>query len=601
VKPRQWQQECFESFNAWLNERQGDEVFSLEACPGSGKSFMAAWMSDQVINNDQDELSVDHILAVVPWRSIQGDANDGMLAAFAARGLDVRDRFFVAARRQVRQPCPHGVDATVTLYHEVCNQEAVDTLDMWRRGGWRFALVLDEIHHANELNGTWGEYIEQIKRMASITVVMSGTYFRADKAPIKFLKYVDLGRGPVPDTDYSYPLKAGVRDQVVRDASCRYIDAEVELYNRKTDKRYTVLASQITNQSDLAAAKKQALHPASECVRKMIEQSHADLMRLRGRFTDAAYLFTARPGRDHQQEDSHVHKLANKIHEITNIRPVVVTHKDRDPISKIASFRNGSAPYLVAVNMISEGCDIPRIRGIVFCRYTESEMLFRQIVGRAQRILPEDIGSVYAAAQVYVPKFPLMYSFGQNLMGEVEQGQLARVCEVCGEWPCACPCGICNQKPCVCDNERPAPDPDVIGLADSAIWDGGGIDGNDVAERYIDFATDVTSKTLHLLYANVVQVADMARQLEARMQRVAYSQEPSIDRRLAAKKKGSRIMRQIAARLYNNDHRKAWGKEFMSRHQCTWREAAASWPVERLEREAQYLTDRLVEVFKNGK
>ena len=42
-------------------------------------------------------------------------------------------------------------------------------------------------------------------------------------------------------------------------------------------------------------------------------------------------------------------------------------------------------PYLVAVNMVSEGCDIPRLRAVAFCRYTTSEMLFRQIVGASKR------------------------------------------------------------------------------------------------------------------------------------------------------------------------------------------------------------------------
>src|SRR5205823_5855186 len=52
---------------------------------------------------------------------------------------------------------------------------------------------------------------------------------------------------------------------------------------------------------------------------------------------------------------------------------------------------------------------------IAFCRYTTSEMLFRQIVGRALRLhVPED----GTAAQIYVPAFPVLLDFAESLYTE---------------------------------------------------------------------------------------------------------------------------------------------------------------------------------------
>jgi hypothetical protein len=119
-QPRKWQQDCLERFQQKLKE--GSTSFVLEACMGAGKSAMAAWLAKTLL----DDQGVEHVIVLVPWMSIQGDVDKGMLGAFGeTMGLDARDRFFTYGRRQVRQPRPK-MDATITLYQEVCCQEAED-------------------------------------------------------------------------------------------------------------------------------------------------------------------------------------------------------------------------------------------------------------------------------------------------------------------------------------------------------------------------------------------------------------------------------------------------------------------------------------------
>jgi hypothetical protein len=63
----------------------------------------------------------------------------------------------------------------------------------------------------------------------------------------------------------------------------------------------------------------------------------------------------------------------------------VVTSDDPSASGRIEAFRNGTAPWLVAVRMVSEGVDIPRLRVGVYATTTTTELFFRQAVGRLVR------------------------------------------------------------------------------------------------------------------------------------------------------------------------------------------------------------------------
>lgn len=585
------------------------KYFAVEATMGAGKSSMAAWMADYMLNDASGTFDVNHVLCLVPWKSIQGKldtkTNDmsGMLDKFDREfGLDSRLRFFTSDRRQVRQPIPH-CEATITLYHEVCNEQAVETLRMWKETGWKFALICDEIHHTNESEGAWGEYVAQIADEAECVVTMSGTWFRSDEQPIKFIQYGENGK---PHVDFRYTYPEGIRDRVVRDAGCQYFDATVNLFNHDTNEAYTVKASEVSNRKDLMASMKEVLDPQGECVREMILTAHADLMRLRRRFPDAAYLFVCRPGRDAGQEDRHIHQVVDTIKRLTSEKPIWVTHKDRDAQAKIDLFSGGMSPYLVAVNMISEGCDIPRLRGVVFCRHTESEMLFRQIVGRSVRmhfrngVMDED----GTAAQIYVPKFPLMFQFGQNLTAESLAGVQQRpVCSTCGQWPCVCPCPECGQFPCACEKpDRDRLPASVEALDHVPFRDGGGIDGNKVKEESMQLAAYFIRSKLHMMHANLVQIGDLIQQFNTMMSTATSTavDDSPMQRREKSRRKVNRLVNKIAGKKYDGDFGKCYKLEVERRFGAPWREILNTWGVDELEYVVSELKQRLEEVMNNG-
>jgi hypothetical protein len=76
--PRDWQKECLQRFQERLDS--GANTFVLEACMGAGKSAVAAMIAEALLRQDV----IDHVLVLVPWKSIQGDPEKGMLGAFGS-------------------------------------------------------------------------------------------------------------------------------------------------------------------------------------------------------------------------------------------------------------------------------------------------------------------------------------------------------------------------------------------------------------------------------------------------------------------------------------------------------------------------------------
>jgi superfamily II DNA or RNA helicase len=84
-------------------------------------------------------------------------------------------------------------------------------------------------------------------------------------------------------------------------------------------------------------------------------------------------------------DQEHARGIATIIRDRLRAPVRVVTSDDPNASAGIAAFAAGSEPWLVAVRMVSEGVDIPRLRVGVFATTTTTELFFRQAVGRLVR------------------------------------------------------------------------------------------------------------------------------------------------------------------------------------------------------------------------
>jgi hypothetical protein len=67
------------------------------------------------------------------------------------------------------------------------------------------------------------------------------------------------------------------------------------------------------------------------------------------------------------------------------LTPTLAVSDDPQASQKIAAFATSTEPWIVAVRMVSEGVDIPRLAIGVYATTTTTELFFRQAVGRLVR------------------------------------------------------------------------------------------------------------------------------------------------------------------------------------------------------------------------
>lgn len=567
---REWQQR---HFNAFLQAiERGETAFNLEATMGAGKSHLASVLGNHMIQSHGH----DFVIVVVPWDSIRGDEDSGMVRAFDSHGLKVRVSLFLPGNI-ARQPSPLRT-AFVLTYQAITSQQVVELIRDWKARGLKFTVIFDEVHHTSATGGQWGEYANILHELADMTITMSGTYFRTDGQPIRFLEYDDRGRPKLSCPGYTYA--EAVRDGVCRPVAFRYIDPELKCYDAKNGEETHVLSSVQASDRRFSTIKREVLDPQGECVLEVIEAAHAFMCDLRRKFADAGFLFTCSPS-GARNEDRYVHQITAKVKEITREEVIEVVSSDPNAAGKLERFRCGRVPYLVAINKVSEGVDIPRIRGIGMVRYTDSEMLFRQIVGRSLRMTADEDGT---AACVFLPKFQAMYGFAMNMYGEAVAGIRDLRCPECGQYPCLCPCIRCGANPCDCDGPTAtAGDDDFVVLDISATAGGGSVGGDDVHESSIAIAERVKQQHITHRHCNAVQLGH-ALQVAREIDRMADAPASSPLAELARIRRNvQRLMGHIVVRMFNGDWKAAWVELMIKRHGIDWKTACVTWPNERLD------------------
>jgi len=263
----------------------------------------------------------------------------------------------------------HGVAVTYA--------RAASSAARWaKQCGERTLVIADEAHHLGE-ELAWGEGFARAFGATRRWLLLSGTPFRSDGSPIAGVRYDD--GVAVPDVSYSYA-------DAVRDGICRPVVfvpydgtlswqsgddviessfADVALNGREASRRYRTAIS-----TELADGLPRILRAADERLGEVRAGGHRDA---------GGLVVTADGG--------HARRVAALLKEITGCSPTVVVHTDARAAGRLRAFGVSRDRWIVAVNMVSEGVDIPRLRVGVYATAAKTPLVFRQIVGRFVRTL----------------------------------------------------------------------------------------------------------------------------------------------------------------------------------------------------------------------
>ncbi len=400
---RRWQSEAMKVVLPALAR----EPVLVEACPGAGKTHFGLTVAHRLLETG----AISRVLIVAPTLGIvEGWLREASAANTTSPTLPLR------GPRDWRPVNPIGeewVGAVVTY------QSLFAMTDMFLAHatdpGHRTLVVFDEVHHAGAGSG-WGQALQvAFSGAASAVLSLSGTPFRTDREPIVFVR---SERGAAkPHYRYSY------RDAIV-DGACRPVQF-VEVRGRATFRTEDGDVHDVSfDDDDLSDRGAQLrLRSALEWIEpgaiadKMIQDANAYLIALRAAGDgDAAGLVVC-------VDCDHADRIATHMAEhVLRRRPVVACSRtydanDPDPADAIERFGGGHDPWIVAVNMVSEGVDIRRLRVVVYLTNRTTLLSFRQIVGRVVRsdtTNAEDRGRVYLAAD------PRILDMAREVTNEVE-------------------------------------------------------------------------------------------------------------------------------------------------------------------------------------
>jgi len=233
-------------------------------------------------------------------------------------------------------------------------------------------VILDEIHHAGD-QASWGQALRDAFGRVKHRVALSGTPFRSDGAAIPFVEYAAGECVASTSYDYARALRDGVCRALVfplHGGEAEWVSRDGEImratFDEAIDKKYQSerLRTALTQASWLG---------------DVIDKAHAKLLELRALgHRDAGGLIAA-------MNQDHARFVAGLIEARTGVKPALVVSDLEDASGRISAFAASRDPWIVAVHMISEGVDIPRLRVGVFASNVVSELYFRQFCGRFVR------------------------------------------------------------------------------------------------------------------------------------------------------------------------------------------------------------------------
>ncbi|HEY3759476.1 MAG TPA: DEAD/DEAH box helicase family protein [Solirubrobacteraceae bacterium] len=378
---RAWQREALGQLAGW---REGP--FLISAAPGAGKTRPALELARELLARRE----VSRIAVLCPTTPLTRQ----WAAAAAALGVQLEPD--AAGARP-----PRDFDGVAVTYARIASDPRA-----WAAEASRDMLVVvDEAHHLGE-ELAWGESFRQAFAQAPRWLLLSGTPFRSDATPIPGVRYDSEG---LAEPDFSYTYAQAVADGICRPVAFVTFDGTLS-WRSGEDVIESSFETVLTNREAARRYRTAISTELPDGLPRILREADAKLSALRAEGQrDAGGLVVAADG-------THARRIAKLLGETTGKAPVVVLHTEARAARKLAEFRGSREPWIVAVNMVSEGVDIPRLRVGVYATAAKTPLIFRQIVGRFVRTLP---GRPPEPSWVYLPADPVLRRHASEVESEL--------------------------------------------------------------------------------------------------------------------------------------------------------------------------------------
>ena len=378
---RAWQAEALD-----LYFEKEPRDFLAAATPGAGKTTFALRLATELIARRV----VDRVTVVAPTEHLKRQWADAAHRVGIRLNPEYRNGDSFGGRRF------HGIAVTYA-------QVAIKA-ELHRRitESARTLVILDEVHHGGDAL-SWGDAIRESFEPATRRLSLTGTPFRSDTAPIPFVTYAPDAAGiRTSITDYNYGYGRALADGVVRPVLFMAYAGRMRWRTTTGDEMEARLGEGDTKDVT-AQAWRTALSPEGEWMPSVLAAADRRLTEVREHIPDAGGLVIA-------TDQANARAYAELLKRITGERPTVVLSDEKAGSDKIDAYSSGTSRWLVAVRMVSEGVDVPRLCVGVYATSASTPLYFAQAVGRFVRARRRG-----ETASIFVPSVPALMNLAHAL------------------------------------------------------------------------------------------------------------------------------------------------------------------------------------------
>ncbi len=335
--------------------------FLAAATPGSGKTTFALRIVGELLADG----TVERVTIVVPTEHLKIQ----WAQAAAAMGISLDPKFSNSNAQNSDEY--HGV---VVTYAQVASHPGRHRVRTENR---KTLVVFDEIHHGGDAK-SWGDAVREAFGDATRRLALTGTPFRSDDSAIPFITYE---RGPDglqrSQADHTYGYAEALADGVVRPVVFLAYSGESR-WRDSAGEEHAARLGEPLNAEQTARAWRTALNPAGEWMPAVIAAADKRLQQKRQHVPDAGGMIIA-------SDQTAARAYAKLLTTITGEAPTVVLSDDPGSSDRITAFAQGTSRWLVAVRMVSEGVDVPRLAVGVYATSASTPLFFAQAIGRYVR------------------------------------------------------------------------------------------------------------------------------------------------------------------------------------------------------------------------
>ena len=335
--------------------------FLAVATPGSGKTTFALRIAGELLADG----SVERITIVVPTEHLKTQ----WAQAAAGVGLSLDPKFSNSSAQNSDEY--HGV---VVTYAQVASHPARHRVRTENR---KTLVVFDEIHHGGDAK-SWGDAIREAFGDATRRLALTGTPFRSDDSAIPFVTYERGADGlERSQADHTYGYAEALADGVVRPVIFLAYSGEAR-WRDSAGEEHAARLGEPLNAEQTARAWRTALDPTGEWMPAVIAAADTRLQQKRQHVPDAGGMIIA-------SDQTAARAYAGLLTNITGEAPTVVLSDDPGSSDRITTFSKGTSRWMVAVRMVSEGVDVPRLAVGVYATSASTPLFFAQAIGRYVR------------------------------------------------------------------------------------------------------------------------------------------------------------------------------------------------------------------------